>query len=292
MEAIWCKISCPKFKLENPGYPRRFDMRKGLAFTVCFALGILFALQLSAQEASPPKGAEPSLANNSATTDVGPAKSVNVVLLKSWGVTSVWEDLKTHWQNFGTRPVTIDDSTFISSDFTYQDLVKSKANVIVISDPAGGIQQYSPAEIAAVAKYAKKGHPVVGTFAVFQWSTIDNRGLAPVFGLCSKREYNTTAVGISNQFIKTKRNQCLLKRIPAQSWQSNGYPFTQVPLTGSWKGHLGKATAVAESDKFAGVISVYTAATYTGVYVSNYPEYNGGTDDEQLLYNAVTCYAK
>jgi len=39
-------------------------------------------------------------------------------------------------------------------------------------------------------------------------------------------------------------------------------------------------------------VSLYTAPTYTGVYVSNFPEYNGGTDDEQLLYNAVTCYAK
>jgi len=266
-------------------------MRKALATIFCFALGILFAVQLSAQEASPPKG-EAKLADKQATTEIGPSKAVNVVLLKSWGVTSVWEAMKTNWQSFGTRPVTIDDSTYIDSDFTYQNLVNSKANVIVISDPAGGIKQYSAAEIAAVAKYAKKGHPVIGTYAVFQWSTIDNRGLAPVFGLSSKIEYNTTAVGISNLFKKTKQKQCLLKRISGQSWQSDGYPFTQEPATGSWKGHLGKATAVAQSDTFAGVISLYTAPTYTGVYISNYPEYNGGTDDEQLLYNAVTCYAK
>ena len=266
-------------------------MRKGLASPVCFVLGILFAVQLSAQEASPPKG-DSRLANNNATTDAGPAKSVNVVLLKSWGVTSVWEDLKTNWQNYGKKPVTIDDSTYISSDFTYQDLVASKANVIVISNPAGGIQQYSPAEIAAVAKYAKKGHPVIGTYAVFEWAGVDNRGLAPVFGLSSKIDYNTTPIGISNLFKKTKQHECLFKRISGGSWQSDGYPFTQAPATGSWKGHLGKATAVAQSDTYIGVISLYTAATYTGVYVSNFPEYNGGTDDEQLLYNAATCYVK
>ena len=56
--------------------------------------------------------------------------------------------------------------------------------------------------------------------------------------------------------------------------------------------NLGKAKAVAQSDNFVGVVSLYTAPTYKGVYVSNYPEYNGGTDDEQLLYNAVTCYVK
>jgi len=53
---------------------------------------------------------------------------------------------------------------------------------------------------------------------------------------------------------------------------------------------LAKATAVAQSDKYLGVVTLYTAATYTGVFISNFPEYNGGTDDEQLLYNAVTCY--
>jgi hypothetical protein len=280
----------PEVQLENPGYPRRFDMRKGLASPVCLALGILFAVQLSAQEASPPKGTEPRLAVNSATTDVGPAKSVKVVLLKSWGVTSVWEDLKTNWPNYGKKPVTIDDSTFINSDFTYDDLVDSKASVIVISDPAGNAQIYSQAEIAAVAKYAKKGHTVVGTYAVFQYGSTDNRGLAPVFGLSSKIEYNSSEVGISNLFKKKQQHQCLLKRISGGSWQSDGYPFTQVPATGSWKGHLGKATAVAQSDQYVGVITLYTAAKYTGVYVSNFPEYNGGTDDEQLLYNAVTCY--
>jgi hypothetical protein len=266
-------------------------MRQPPAFTACLVLGILLAIQVSAQETSPAKGTEARIADNHATTDIVPAKSVKVVLLKSWGVTSVWEAMKTNWQNFGNIPVTIDDSTYINSDFTYQDIVNSKANVIVLSNPAGGNRAYSPAEIAAVAKYAKKGHPVVGTFLVLLWGSTDNRRLAPVFGLNATFQYNG-AVAISNLFKKTKQNQCLLKRIPGGSWQSNGYPYTQVPTAGSWKGQLDEATAVADSDNYVGVISLYTAPTYTGVYISNFPEYNGGTDDEQLLYNAVTCYAK
>ena len=267
-------------------------MRKTLASLSCLALGILFAVQLSAQEASPAKGTEPSHADTRVTTDIVPAKSVKVVLLKSWGVTSIWESMKTNWQNFGKIPVTIDDSTYINSDFTYQDIVASKANVLVLSNPGGGNQQYSPAEIAAVAKYAKKGHPVLGTYIVFQWVSADNRALAPVFGLNSKLEYNTTQVPISNLFKKTTSEKCLFKGISGKSWQSDGYPYTQVPAKGTWKGHLSKATAVADSDKYLGLVSLYTAPTYTGLYVSNFPEYNGGTDDEQLLYNAVTCYAK
>ncbi len=265
-------------------------MRTRLVSPVCFALGILFAVQLSAQEASPAKSTEPRPAHNSATTDIAPAKTVKAVLLKSWGVTSIWEDMGSNWQNFGKIPVTVDDTTYIDSDFTYQDLVSSKANVIVLSNPAGGVQQYSAAEMAAVAKYAKKGHTVIGTYLVFQWSTVDNRGLAPVFGLNSKIEYNG-AVAISNQFDKTtKKKECLFNGISGSSWQSEGYAYTQVPSTGSWTGNLGKATAVAESDTYIGIVSLYPTSKYTGVYVSNFPEYNGGTVDEQLLYNAVTCY--
>jgi hypothetical protein len=267
-------------------------MRKSMTAAVCFALGMLLAGRVFAQETSPARENITKPARNPANAEVVPAGTVKIVLLKSWGQTSIWGDMGSNWQNFGKIPVTVDDSTYIDSDFTYQDIVASKANVIVLSDPAGGVQQYSAAEIAAVSKYAKKGHTVIGTYLVFQWSGVDNRGLAPVFGFSSKIEYNTSAVGISNLFDKTKKNECLLKGITGSSWQSDGYPYTQVPATGSWKGHLGKATAVAESDSYLGIVSFYKAPTYTGVFVSNFPEYNGGTDDEQLLYNASTCYVK
>jgi hypothetical protein len=267
-------------------------MHKRIATAVCLVLGSLFALQLAAQETSPAKNGEIRRTDKTAVYEVVPAKTVKVVLLKSWGATSVWEDMSTNWQNFGKIPVSVDYTTYIDSDFTYQDLVQSKANVIVISDPSGAAQLYSAAEIAAVAKYAKKGHTVIGTYLVFQYGSTDNRGLAPVFGLSSKIEYNTSQVGISNLFQKIKSKECLFKGIKGKSWQSDGYPYTQVPATGDWTGHLGKATVVAESDKYVGIVSLYTTANYTGVFVSNFPEYNGGTDDEQLLYNGVTCYVK
>jgi hypothetical protein len=215
---------------------------------------------------------------------------VKVLLLKSWGVTTVWEDLKTNWSKYGSRPLSIDDSTYINSDFTYQDLVNSKASVLVLSNPSGNFQLYSSAEVAAVAKYAKRGHPVVGTYLVFEYSTTDNRALAPVFGLKSKIQYNST--GISNQFTKKQANACVFKKISGQSWTSGGYPYSQEPTTGSWTGNLGHARAVAEVDNSVGVITTYKTTTYSAVYVSNFPEYFGNTDDEQLLYNSVTCYTK
>jgi hypothetical protein len=262
-------------------------MRISLAGPIHFALAILFAVQLAAQ-ASPPRGT-PIVPVGSPVVD-NPAPTVNVLLLKSWGVTTVWEDLKTNWSKYGTIPLSIDDSTYIDSDFTYQDLVNAKANVLVLSDPSGGVRTYSTAEIAAVTKYARQGHPVVGTYAVFQCCTVDNRGLAPIFGFSSTQTYDY--VSISNLFDKVKPNPCLFRGISGSSWQSNGYPNSQVPTGGNWTGNLGHATAIADSDSLVGVVTTYTATGYTAVFISNFPEYYGGTDDEQLLYNASTCYVK
>jgi hypothetical protein len=260
-----------------------------LAPAICFALTVLFSLQLAAQMASPPKGTDLRVTPNTATRNIAPTNTVQVVVLKSWGKTSIWDAMSSNWQNFGTTPVSVDDSTYVDSDFTYQDLVNSGANVIVISNPAGAAQQYSQAEIQAVGKYAQGGHTVIGTYLVFQYGGADNRGLAPVFGLNPTTEFNTSPVDISNDFRQTRQNECLFTGIPI-SWESQGYPETQVPTSGSWIGYGGKAKGMAESDDWVGAIGTFSAPTFTSVYVSNFPEYYGGTDDEQLLYNAVTCY--
>ena len=264
-------------------------MRVRLALLVCLAVASLF-LSLMAQEMSSPKevNANPSESGRNIHSKKG--KSVKVVLLKSWGVGSVWADLKINWNDYGNTPLVIDDTSFVNSDFTYQDLVRSKADVIVISNAAGGNQAYSQAEAAAVAAYTAKGHSATGTYEVFQYSTTDNRALAPVFGLDPTLEY--THAQISNLFYKVKSEECLFTRISGNSWQSYGYDYSQVPASGSWSGNLDHATSVAESDSYVGVITLYQSRRYVGVYVSNFPEYYGGADDEQLLYNACTCYVK
>lgn len=265
-------------------------MRGRLALSVGLALRILFSFPLVAQEVSPPRGPLNIRAESRSTAYSRKLKSVKVVLLKSWGAGSVWEDLKTNWNQYGKIPLVIDDTTFVNSDFSYQDIVNSKANVLVLSNPAGGMQAYSMAEVNAVAAYAAKGHPVLGTYEVFQYSSTDNRALAPIFGLDPTLQYDHAS--ISNLFDKTKQSACLFRQISGNSWQSYGYPYSQVPASGSWTGNLKHATAVAESDSYTGVITSYTAKKYTGVFISNFPEYYGGTDDEQLLYNACTCYVK
>lgn len=248
---------------------------ENLAFFVCLAT--LAVPSVHSQAAETPPAARK-------------AKPVKAVLLKSWGVGSVWADLKTNWSQYGKTPLMIDDTSFVNSDFTYQDLVNSKANVIVLSNPAGGKQAYTQSEVSAVSTYAAKGHSVIGTFEVFQSSTTDNRALAPVFGLKSGLQY--TEAEISNLFHKIKATECVFKDISGDSWQSYGYNYSQVPASRSWLNKLGQAQAVAQSDNYVGAISFYKAKKYMGIYISNFPEYYGGTNDEQLLYNASICYAR
>jgi len=254
-----------------------------------FLVLMIASTAMTGQQASPPRsGREETRAVQQKTEPT--ANTVTAIIVKSWGNNPVWADLNTNWSTYGTIPVSIDYTTLIDSDFTYTDLVNSNADVIILSDPAGGLQQYSSAEIAAIAKYAKAGHSILGTYLTFQYTdqNIDNRGLAPIFGLSSSVTYDF--VTISNSFTKLAK-ACLFNKIAGTSWQSNGYPYSQVPSSGSWQGNLGTAKPGAESDTYVGVISGYRKKSATAIYISNMPEYQTvGGDDEQLLYNVLTCY--
>ncbi len=219
-----------------------------------------------------------------------PAGTVTAIIVKSWGNNPVWADLNTNWANYGSVPVSIDYTTLISSDFTYQDLVNANADVIILSDPAGGLQQYSTAEIDAVSRYVKDGHSIVGTYLTFEWSSTNDTGLAPIFGFSSTLSYE--ALSISNEFTKLIPKLCLFNNISGKTWQSEGYADSQVPSSGTWTGNLGTAKAAADSDTYVGVVAGHKGKAYTSIYISNMPEYEvTGGPDEQLLYNAITCYA-
>src|SRR5215469_11020439 len=232
-------------------------------------LMLMIASTAAAQNASPPRSEReetPAVQQRSEPS----ANTVTAIIVKSWGNNPVWGDLNANWSTYGTVPVSIDYTTLIQSDFTYTDLVNSNADVIILSDPAGGQQQYSSAEVAAIVKYVKAGHSILATYITFQYQNqnIDNRALAPIFGLSSSLTYGY--VGISNEFTKVA-NACLFNKIPGPLGKSNGYPYSQVPSNGSWLGNLGAAIAGAESDSYAGVITGYRKNSATAIYISNMP---------------------
>lgn len=220
----------------------------------------------------------------------GAGASVRVALVRSWldGGASAWFELALNWWHYGATPLTLDYTFAGSTPVTYAGLVATHADVLVLSDCAGGLQQLSAAEIAAIQAYALDGHDIVATFATFAWSTYDNRALAPLFGL-DPQSISTSAPQISNHFSVLKPWHPLLTNLGSHSWTSQGYPFTQACVDGVWSSNeLAGAKIFGQADGFEAVFTYYRHARYNAVYFSNMPEFFGAAKDLQLLYNALT----
>ena len=214
--------------------------------------------------------------------------NIKVSVVKSWGDVPVFQELTDNWSAYGSTQLAIDASLMNVSNFTYQDLVDTDADVIWLSDPAGGARRYSAAEITAVMDYAAAGHSILGTYATLQFADCDNRGLADVFGLRSDIQYNTWEAPASQRF-DILVDHPLFNGIP-NPYVTSGYYNAQVPANDEkWDaGDLGAAQLLARTDDGRGIITWYETDAYHASYVSEMVEYNGSTVDTQFLYNALT----
>src|SRR5262245_38488926 len=102
-----------------------------------FAL-VCVALSSSAlgQEFSPPlPRPAPGPMVPGGTPSVGPQGDIHVVLLKSFscGGASAWAELNTEWPSYGSIPISIDHTSLSCTEFTYEDLVASGADVLAVS---------------------------------------------------------------------------------------------------------------------------------------------------------------
>ncbi len=220
------------------------------------------------------------------------AAGVKVAVVKSWGDgIPAFTELNNNYGNYGSIPLTIDTSLRLVSSFTYEDLVSTDANVLWLSNPAGGVKHYSDAEVAAIEQYVSEGHSILGTYRVFQGWQTDNRKLAPIFGLPQDVNYNTDIVGAGQTFdiIDTYTNHPLFTDIN-DPYISNGYANAQVPDDDySWDANdLKSAQLLAKTDDNRGIITLYETTSYHAIFISEMPEYNDSPADMQLLYNALT----
>ncbi len=220
--------------------------------------------------------------------------TINAVVVRSWGGCNptivIWDNLNNNWPNYGTTPILIDDGNpnfCINPTFTYNDLVASGADVVIMSNPAGGAEQYSAEEIMALETYAQEGHNVIGTFLLFQYEVYDNRELGPMFGLSSSGEFTSTVVTPTYEY--TEPFNPLFNNM-APNYVSGGFPFSQIPLDDlTWDSDdLAGARFVAKTADDASVITVFDTPTYSAIYIANMAEYDSGTIDERFFYNAIT----
>jgi hypothetical protein len=223
-----------------------------------------------------------------------PGATIKAVVVKSWGQCSsgslVWDDLNANWSSYGSTPISIDYSNpqLCGASFTLAALEASGADVVILDDVAGGEQVFTAQEIADLTTYASEGHNLLATYVTFSYSGFDNTALAPLFGL--KKGAGWT--GGDNQINATytlhrKKAKALLRHIP-NPYQSIGLNYSQRPGDGAWsKNELaGGVIAGINGDKSAAIIS-YKGPGYYATYIASMPEYGGGTEDEQFIYNAI-----
>jgi len=227
-----------------------------------------------------------------------PARAVRVAMVKGFsGVAPglpVVAELNDHWDRYGDTRVIIDRSLIDVSSFDHADLVATGADVLWISNPAGGLKQYTPAEIEAVAQYASEGHHVFGTFRVFRFDRFDNRTLAPVFGL-PEISYNIGSITSDLSFSLIDDTHPMFANL-TDPYESMGFNRAQVPNDdGSWnQNDFGNATLMAVTDDQHGVITLFKTDTYHAVYCSLLVEFVADpvhAADTQFIYNVLTLNA-
>jgi pimeloyl-ACP methyl ester carboxylesterase len=221
------------------------------------------------------------------------APVVRAVVVKSWGSCSprglVWAEINANWRSFGQIPVQIEYATpgLCDGPVTYEKLAASGADVLILSDPAGGARKYASSEIEAIRRYAREGHDLIGTYAVFQYAATDNRELASLFGL-STTGYQTRTLASPPAYALLNPSHPLLAKL-SDPHQGSGYAATQYPKDGSWdEDDLDGAIFLARSSDWQAAITLFDEGSYRALFISGMPEYGGDFADQQLLYNALT----
>lgn len=269
----------------------RSNRTSATAFAVAGTLTAMTAIAC-AEEAMPPRRARAPVA--SAMPDVpapGAGGGVKAVVVKSWGQCEsgdlVWDDLNAHWSRYGNTPIRIDyaNPELCGASMTYDALVASGAQTVIVSDPDTQSSQFSDQEVQDLTRYVQEGHNLIGTFLLLHWRNIDNRALAPLFGLDPTQGYYVDR-SVETDF--TIRSRIPLFKGLDGRYASSGYHESQEPQGHHWSpAASGDAKVIGYDRGHRAAILSYCGTTYRALYFTWMPEYLGNAQDEQVLYNAI-----
>jgi hypothetical protein len=209
---------------------------------------------------------------------------IKAVVVDSFGTDypfySCWDDLNNKWQQYGTIPLRVDCKSLDKSEITYQDLVQSEADVLIISCAAAVNRIYTDDEISAIKRYTFEGHGLIATAGTF-YMEINNNKLAEIFGMRDDISYSITIIANSSLNILDTEHP-LFNNIPA--CYPVAYGLTACPPDFSWnQDDLLGGTYVAMSPAYEGTIIVHDGV----VFISHFVEYMSNNHDFQLMYNAA-----
>jgi hypothetical protein len=216
---------------------------------------------------------------------ITPKDLIKAAVLDSWGTDNsaahtTWDDLNENWMFYGTTPIHIDYTSLNKEGITYEDLISSAADVLIISCACGADWEFTDSEILAITKYVKEGRGLIGTAGTLYYEVPNNNKLAPLWGMRDDLSYDVTEFKYLNILDPTHP---LFKKISSPYYPNT--PVSATPPDFIWNDtDLAGGSFVALSDNFAGAVIVYQNVTY----ITHWPANSANTKDKQLLYNAIT----
>jgi len=194
-----------------------------------------------------------------------------------------WQVLNTEWDDFGDIMIYIDYTTLNKDDITYEDIVASDADVLIISCAYSQSLgwEFTNSEIEAIERYVEEGHGLIATAGTLYYLVANNNKLAPLFGLNDTIRWMTSGTDLLH--IQTTTHP-LFRNVP----DPLVFPaVTSVtPEDGQWSSNeltRGEYLALGEFKESA--IVAYKGLVYISPWLEVLPPYY--RHHLQLLYNAI-----
>nr|MDO8119503.1 hypothetical protein [Candidatus Sigynarchaeota archaeon] len=204
---------------------------------------------------------------------------------------------------YGAYQLDFDFDTLRKSNFTFIDIVKSNADVLVISSADVLAYEYTDQQIAAIKTYVRQGHGIIMTGASTSSDVDNNRKLYDLFGInnsilldymgYSDGEFSFNLTGLTHPVF-----QGISKNYDPASNTTAAYPV----IATSWADVITNGTLIAQSNTTVNAIEaaiIMYNSTWRGLYFSyDIEKYNAASyvypdlDDYKLMYNSIVWCAK
>ncbi len=229
---------------------------------------------------------------------VDSSEKIKAVVLESWGSKkseyTIFNELNENWFNYGNYFVEIDYESLDKEGITYEDIVSTQADVLIISNAWTNQHfnlqnEYTDSEIQAIKRYVEEGHGLIGTAGTISEYSKNNAKLGELFGLKEKYGlWNSDDSGIDGDLTFLVDDETLTKNIPLS--YTPGSRGAAINLeTDESKNVAIVSKAIDSSDLWKNIfVSAYKPSLGASIYFSSFPEYSIANEfDKQFFYNAI-----
>jgi len=198
-------------------------------------------------------------------------KAVMIRTLDLLQMSSVWNSFNNRFND-----VELDITSLNKIGITYQDLVNSEADVLVIGRAL--FTTLAESEIDAIIRYVSEGHGFVGYYGAMSTFNQPHNRFAPLWGLSKNTDY-THLISFDRTSIKTRDHE-VFESLPEPITLSNGFtilagkPWAEINL-------VGELLASSQDEK------AIVIRNFNRIYFSDYRISNSSSSSHIFLRNAI-----